>query len=253
MPFRSKAQQRFMFAAESRGELPKGTAKRWAHHTDDIKHLPEKVKKKKGRKKMKKTAGIRPKSQVPKMSTVYERRVKSWAKQHTRKRLERVPIDKLERVQEPAMSVAEALKKVSFVVGFSKTARPMQSLAGTMEAALKKHNKGILDKMKAAKPLYPIEHIRTLYPGAFKKTAEPILAMDALQLSGVPMQDAVPGTSIRSDAETGQFKGKNYRTRGVQNEDKEFNPKLKQKAQTARGGKHYGGQVYEGFSKEDKR
>jgi len=51
MPFKSKAQQRFMFAAESRGELPKGTAERWAHHTKSIKSLPEHVKKKKGHKK----------------------------------------------------------------------------------------------------------------------------------------------------------------------------------------------------------
>lgn len=43
MPFKSKAQQRFMFAAEDRGEVPKGTAKRWAHHTKDIKRLPEKA------------------------------------------------------------------------------------------------------------------------------------------------------------------------------------------------------------------
>jgi len=42
MPFKSKAQQRWMFAAESRGELPKGTAKKWAEHTPDIKSLPEK-------------------------------------------------------------------------------------------------------------------------------------------------------------------------------------------------------------------
>lgn len=35
-----------MFAAEARGELPKGTARRWAHETDDIKKLPEHVKKK---------------------------------------------------------------------------------------------------------------------------------------------------------------------------------------------------------------
>ncbi len=43
MPFRSKAQQRFMFAAEARGELPEGTARRWAHETPSIKKLPEKV------------------------------------------------------------------------------------------------------------------------------------------------------------------------------------------------------------------
>ena len=46
MPFKSKRQQRFMFAAESRGDLPKGTAKRWAKHTPDIKDLPEKASKK---------------------------------------------------------------------------------------------------------------------------------------------------------------------------------------------------------------
>lgn len=41
MPFKSKAQQRFMFAAEGRGDIPKGTAERWAKHTPDIKALPE--------------------------------------------------------------------------------------------------------------------------------------------------------------------------------------------------------------------
>ena len=44
MPFKSKAQQRFMFAAEERGEIPKGTAKRWAKETKNIKSLPEKKK-----------------------------------------------------------------------------------------------------------------------------------------------------------------------------------------------------------------
>ena len=40
MPFKSKAQQRFMYAAESRGEVPKGTAARWQKETGD-KKLPE--------------------------------------------------------------------------------------------------------------------------------------------------------------------------------------------------------------------
>ena len=43
MPFKSRSQQRWMFSAESRNELPKGTAERWADHTPDIKKLPEKV------------------------------------------------------------------------------------------------------------------------------------------------------------------------------------------------------------------
>ncbi len=45
MPFRSKAQRRFMFAAEAEGKLPKGTAKRWASHTK-TKRLPERVRRK---------------------------------------------------------------------------------------------------------------------------------------------------------------------------------------------------------------
>ena len=35
-----------MFAAESRGEVPKGTARRWAHETPNIKRLPDKKHKK---------------------------------------------------------------------------------------------------------------------------------------------------------------------------------------------------------------
>ncbi len=46
MPFKSKSQQRFLFAAESRNDVPKGTAERWAKETPDIKKLPERVRKK---------------------------------------------------------------------------------------------------------------------------------------------------------------------------------------------------------------
>lgn len=45
MPYKSKAQMRKFFAMESKGELPKGTAKEWAHHTPDIKKLPDHVEK----------------------------------------------------------------------------------------------------------------------------------------------------------------------------------------------------------------
>lgn len=44
MPFKSKAQRRFFYAAESRGELPRGTARRWEKETPKGKKLPEKVK-----------------------------------------------------------------------------------------------------------------------------------------------------------------------------------------------------------------
>ena len=46
MPFKSKAQQRFMFAAQARGDLPKGTAEEWARATPNIKSLPQRVGKK---------------------------------------------------------------------------------------------------------------------------------------------------------------------------------------------------------------
>jgi len=43
-PFKSKAQMRLFFAKENSGEIPKGTAKRWANETPKIKSLPEHVK-----------------------------------------------------------------------------------------------------------------------------------------------------------------------------------------------------------------
>jgi hypothetical protein len=43
VPFVSKAQQRFMFAAEERGDVKPGTAREMAHKTKSIKKLPEKV------------------------------------------------------------------------------------------------------------------------------------------------------------------------------------------------------------------
>ncbi len=43
MPLKSKAQQRFLFAAEARGEIPKGTAKKFVKETPKSKlaKLPE--------------------------------------------------------------------------------------------------------------------------------------------------------------------------------------------------------------------
>lgn len=43
MPYKSKKQMRKFFALEAKGELPKGKAREWAHHTESIKDLPEKA------------------------------------------------------------------------------------------------------------------------------------------------------------------------------------------------------------------
>lgn len=45
MPFRSKAQRGWMWAAQKRGELPAGTAERWSAETPDDAALPRRVKK----------------------------------------------------------------------------------------------------------------------------------------------------------------------------------------------------------------
>lgn len=52
MPFRSKAQNRWMRWAEAKGKLKKGTAHRWAHETPGgVKNLPEFKRRKKSLKK----------------------------------------------------------------------------------------------------------------------------------------------------------------------------------------------------------
>lgn len=45
MPFKSKAQQKKMFALEAEGKVKKGTAEKWAKETKNIKALPQKVSK----------------------------------------------------------------------------------------------------------------------------------------------------------------------------------------------------------------
>lgn len=40
MPYKSQAQRRFMYAAEARGDVEKGTAERWENETKK-KKLPE--------------------------------------------------------------------------------------------------------------------------------------------------------------------------------------------------------------------
>jgi hypothetical protein len=47
VPYKSQSQQRYMYAAEERGDVEEGTASRWSKETKDIKGLPERVKAKK--------------------------------------------------------------------------------------------------------------------------------------------------------------------------------------------------------------
>ncbi|GIW59064.1 MAG: hypothetical protein KatS3mg087_0130 [Patescibacteria group bacterium] len=69
MPFKSKAQWKWMFAAEERGEVPKGTARRWAHETSkSYKKLPPR---KGGKKKTEKKAGLDILAAIEKLDAAY--------------------------------------------------------------------------------------------------------------------------------------------------------------------------------------
>ncbi len=60
MPLKSKAQQRFLFAAQARGEVPKGTAEKFVAETpkSKLKALPEYAEKdKKAIRKLKRATG----------------------------------------------------------------------------------------------------------------------------------------------------------------------------------------------------
>ncbi len=59
MPYKSKSQQRFMYAAEERGDVEPGTAARWSKETKDAKDLPERAKsaKKAAYARMRRTGG----------------------------------------------------------------------------------------------------------------------------------------------------------------------------------------------------
>ena len=52
MPFRSKAQVRKFGAMVKRGEISKKKFEEWLHETQNIKKLPERVEKKKTKKKV---------------------------------------------------------------------------------------------------------------------------------------------------------------------------------------------------------
>lgn len=54
MPFKSQQQRKWMFAAEDRGEVPKGTAEKWAKDTPNMEDLPKRAAKKVNTKAVKK-------------------------------------------------------------------------------------------------------------------------------------------------------------------------------------------------------
>lgn len=58
MPFKSQAQRRWMFAAADRGEVSKSMPHEWAHHTPNMKSLPEHVGHKKKKKTMNKSCSV---------------------------------------------------------------------------------------------------------------------------------------------------------------------------------------------------
>lgn len=72
----------------------------------------------------------------------------------------------------------------------------------------------------------------------FLKVAEN-LSDQALIEATTSFQDAVPGTSLRDKAETGQARGRATRTFNVRNEDKQFGKQFKVKYDTSRFGRRH--------------
>jgi hypothetical protein len=228
MPFKSKAQQRWMFWAEKHDKLPKGTAEEWAEHTPSIKKLPERVK------KTKKTASDeREDSKNPDLPQFKDPESMPWTQ---------------------GSQLEGNFQKVSFIGGLLKTAKSfvgasMKSLAGTTEMARQRHNTDIIKRMAEDKPLYSLTKVKSMFPQLAQKVtkvAEASMSYEANQQSGWSIGDYMPGERARNNAVTGQGKQKNYRTEGVQNENREMKKSLKHNEQTARGGKSYGS-FYQGF------
>ena len=69
---------------------------------------------------------------------------------------------------------------------------------------------------------------------SFTKIAVDELARQALNEATAPMEAAVPGSSLKPAAETGQRRKGSGRTSGVLNEDRDMNPKLKINWQNSR-------------------
>lgn len=231
MPLKSLSQMRMFFAKEKSGELPKGTAKKWIRHTPNLKDLPERV-----NKNVKQADGAPP--DVP---PYVDDAAVPWTQGVER----------------------DGISKTGFVAGFLKTAaiwppKNVKSMAGVMDKARSSYNEGVLRKMQrvpapsVAKKAPDSFFVSSFGPKHVIKTAGSNLAQDAAEESSLnkDMQNFVPGTTLRESAETGQARQKNYRSKGVLNESKEFGQQYKQKAQTARGGKNYGGTISEGFSQD---
>lgn len=227
MPFKSRAQFRKFKTLVAQGKISQATMDEWTASTPDLKALPNRLKPKKKAKKEASTSPDSPKTN-PDIPPYVDDKPGGWTQGVT-----------------PSVD----FQKLSFIGGFLKTSS--KSLAGTTDAALKRYNQSVIEKIMPNRATKLMERLRDKYPHAFArgvmKTAEPSLSMEANNQSGWSIGDEMPGTQLRNNAETGQFKGKNYRTEGVQNENREMKSSLKQKAQTARGGTNYGG-FRDGFS-----
>lgn len=140
MPYKSLSQMKMFFAKEKRGELPKGTAEEWAHHTPSIKALPEHVKKKKKKKDedQEKAADVRTNPMHPDIPPKGDALQSPWT----------------EGSQEEG-----AFQKASAQLGYPKT---MKQIAGSTDAALSRYNDRIMAKIHGVDKLKPSGFTRGL-------------------------------------------------------------------------------------------
>lgn len=153
-------------------------------------------------------------------------------------------------------ALPERLEKKSFVVGFEKVANAPFTIpklhlpVAPAKAVVSPVSKAIApaaSQIKSVpKPVPGIKQSKGHMDAAmdrwnkrmFSKTAEHLSDQAALEVTN--MQDRIPGTELRSKAETAQAKGRATRTFNVKNEDREFGRQYRKSSDTARGGRIYG-------------
>jgi hypothetical protein len=242
---------RKFFELESQGKLPKGTAQRWLDETPNVKKLPERIKKKKGKsmKASKKfTAGF---SKVAGESALNLRREhkdpKGGLTAKGRAAYNKATGSNLKPGVRGAADTPEKMRrKGSWAVRFYGRKGPLPPLkkpngeptrfaltaaawgepVPTTEAAARR----IASKGRALLEKYRSSQEKT----ATESWNLPEQASEESRFD--QMQNGVPGAKLREQAETGQPRGRATRTRGVLSEDRQMDPRYKHTSDTARGG-----------------
>lgn len=160
MPFKSKAQQRFMFAAQARGDLPKGTAERWAKETPNIKKLPERKKKAADLvdvilQKMSEDKG---QNKIDETMTIYGKQginVGDAPEAVSREVLKFSSVDKNKGESVMKKTAEQIADEVMAKVAQPPTPAQIQAMRGRVQAGQQQHRQGMIQAMGGPRSIAP--------------------------------------------------------------------------------------------------